>query len=134
MTDRKLQWDKCRTLSKQTANGLPTATGFDWATDVDGNIWIKSKRTSQKFSKDDYQAMISHILGNRGGVPLGSCRDHGVPEDSVGALMEQRRGTASIRGWCSHLAAIAVKQNHLGFTDTGRGPGRGIYLHAKKAN
>ena len=73
--------------------------------------------------------MISHVSASRGGVPLGARHDHDVPKNSIGALMEQRRGTPSIRGWCSHLAAIAVKQNHLDFADMGRGPGRGIYLY-----
>lgn len=131
---KELQWNKCSTLSEQTVHGQTIATEFLWATDVDGNIWIKSKRTSQKFSKDDYQAMISYVLSSYDGVPLGSRRDKDVPENSVGALMERRMGNTSIRGWCSHLAAIAVKQNHFGFTDKGRGPGRGIHLHSKKLN
>jgi hypothetical protein len=133
MTGRELQWDRCTTLSKQTVNGRPAATEFLWATDIHGNVCIKAKRSLQKFSKEDYEAMISHVLNSRGAVPLGSRRDQGVPENSIGALMQQRRGTQSIRGWCSHLAAIAVSQNRLGFTDTGRGPGRGIFLHAKRA-
>jgi hypothetical protein len=131
MTDRRLQWNKCTTLSKQIVDGHPAAKEFLWATDLDGNIHIKSKKTSQVFSREDYQAMISHV-SSRHGVPLGARHDDTVPENSIGALMERRRGTASIRGWCSHLAAIAVKQGHLDFDDRGRGPGRGIYLYPKR--
>ena len=132
MTDPRLQWNKSTTLSKQIVRGQPAAKEFLWATDLDGNIHIKSKRKPQVFSREDYQAMISHVSANRGGVPLGACHDDKVPENSIGALMERRRGTQSIRGWCSHLAAIAVEQNHLDFTDMGRGPGRGIYLYPKR--
>ena len=110
MSDPRLRWNKCTTLSKQIVRGQPTAKEFLWATDLDGNIHIKSKRTSQVFSRKDYQAMISHISTNSGGVPLGARHDDKVPENSIGALMERRRGTQSIRGWCSHLAAIAVEQ------------------------
>ncbi len=128
----ELHWKKCTTLSNQTVNGRPTATEFDWAIDASGSIWIKAKKTLQEFTKEDYETMISHVLNSRGPVPLGARRDGAVPENSVGALMQERRGTESIRGWCSHLAAVAVCQKRLGYTDAGRGPGRGIFLHAKK--
>lgn len=132
MTDQKLQWNKCTTLSTQNINGLPTAKVFLWAADMTW-IYIKSNRTIQKFSHEDYQAMISHVTANRNGVPLGARRDHTVPENSLGALMEKRSSSQSIRGWCSHLAAIAVRQDHLNFSDMGRGRGRGIFLYPKKA-
>jgi len=132
MTDPTLKWNRCSTLSKQIVHEQPAAKEFLWAADLDGNIHIKSRRTSQVFSREDYQAMISHVSATRGGVPLGARHDDKVPENSVGALMERRRGTQSIRGWCSHIAAIAVEQNQLDFIDMGRGPGRGIYLYAKK--
>lgn len=71
MTDQGLQWNKCTTLSKQIVDGQPAAKEFFWATDLNGNIHIKSKRTSQIFSGEDYQAMISHVSASRGGVPTG---------------------------------------------------------------
>lgn len=132
MIYKKLDWYKCNTLSKQTAKGQPTATDFLWATDNDGNIWIKSNETKQMFTRDDYQAMISHVSESPDAVPLGSRRDGLVPENSIGALMQQRKGSSSIRGWCSHLAAIAVQNGQLEFIDTGRGPGKGIYLYIKR--
>lgn len=132
MTDSRLQWKKCTTLSKQIVRGHPAAKNFLWATDLDGNIHIKSKSRPQVFSREDYQAMIAHVSASREGVPLGARHDDRVPENSIGALMELRKGTQSIRGWCSHLAAIAVQQNHLDFIDKGRGPSRGIYLYPKR--
>ena len=132
MTEQRLGWKKCTTLSEQIRDGRPVAREFLWATDINGNIHVKSKQTAQTFGRDDYQAMISHVSTNPDGVPLGSRRDGDVPRNSIGALMERRRGKSNIRGWCSHLAAIAVQQNDLDFCDKGRGPGRGIWLYPKK--
>jgi len=86
------------------------------------------------FSRDDYKAMVEHVARNPTGVPLGS-RDPGdVPSDGLGALMERRKKASSIRRWCSHLAAIAVQQDHLSYEDKGRGPGKGIWLYPKNAD
>ncbi len=72
MADRELYWNKCTTLSGQTVNGRATATEFHWATDASGSIWIKTKKALQEFSKEDYEAVISHVLRSRGPIPLGA--------------------------------------------------------------
>ena len=131
MSSGVLQWKKCTTLSKQIREGRPVAKEFVWAKDKEGSIHIKSRKSSKTFSSEDYNAMISYVFANPSGVPLGSRRDRDIPSDSIGALMERRRKTSSIRGWCSHLAAIAVQQNDLSYDDKGRGPGRGVWLYPK---
>ena len=132
MSDQQLAWVPCTTLSKQVKDGQSVAGEFMWRTGVKGIIHIQCKLTAQSFSPEDYEAMISHVLSHPNGVPLGARRDGTVPMDSVGALMERRRGTQSIRGWCSHLAAIAVNRGRVDFADLGRGSGRGIHLYPKK--
>jgi hypothetical protein len=129
---QRLEWVKCTTLSKQIIDGQPAAKDFIWCIDSGGSIHIQSHQTTQSFSKEDYHAVIAHVSSHRDGVPLGARHDGPVPMNSVGALMEKRRDTPSIRGWCSHLAAIAVQQGHIGSADLGRGPGRGIHLYPKK--
>jgi hypothetical protein len=131
MSNIELRWESCSTLSKQFREGHPVAKRFEWAVDSDGRIHIRSSKSPEIFSEEDYRAMITHVAGNPTGVPLGARRDGNVPSNSLGALMEQRRNTSSIRGWCSHLAAIAVQQGHLLYEDKGRGPGRGIWLYPK---
>lgn len=132
MDDKDTNWNICETLSKQIRQGRPVAKEFKWNIDVEGQLTIKSNRTKQTFSREDYIAIISHVSANPNGAPLGSRRNGDVPKNSIGALMELRRGTSSIRGWCSHLAAIAVARNDIEFYDKGRGPGNGIWLYPKK--
>ncbi|GFO58178.1 hypothetical protein GMST_05030 [Geomonas silvestris] len=132
MPDQLLEWIPCTTLSKLVKDGQPVAQDFKWCAGSEGTIHIKCKLTTQSFSREDYQAVISHVSSHRDGVPLGARHNGSVPMHSVGALMEIRRGTQSIRGWCSHLAAIAVQRNEIGFADLGRGTGRGIRLYPKK--
>jgi hypothetical protein len=134
MTRQELQWKKATTLSGQIRQGRPVAKEFSWATDVQGNIYIRCRRATQTFTKEDYQALISYVSTNPDGVPLGARHDRSVPSDSIGALMQRRRRTSSIRGWCSHLAAIAVVRNDLDYYDKGRGPGRGIWLYPRGKN
>lgn len=125
-----LQWRTGRTLSKQVRQGQPISKPFEWALDDDGAVHVRSSHTRrpQVFRRDDYRAMLAHIAAHPEGIPLGARRDGSVPRDSLGALMEQRKGEG-IRGWCSHLAAIAVQRGHIAFEDRGPGPGRGIWLY-----
>ena len=125
------RWRNCNTLSKQIRRGQPVARQFEWTMDSEGRIRIRSRKSAMTFSKGDYKAMIEHVARNPTGVPLGSREDGDVPSDSLGALMERRKNTSSIRRWCSHLAAIAVQQDHLSYEDKGRGPGKGIWLYPK---
>jgi hypothetical protein len=117
------QWKRCNTLSEQNPRE------FQWRMDTQGNIYIKSRISTQEFTIEDYGAAIAHVINNPDGVPLGARHDGDVPNNSLGAFMEHRRGTSSIRGWCSHLAAIAVQKEDLLYEDHGRGPGRGIWLY-----
>jgi hypothetical protein len=131
MNGKETNWNICKTLSKQIRQGRSVAKEFRWNIDLEGQLTIKSSQTKQTFSKEDYKAMISHVSANPNGVPLGSRRDGDVPKNSIGALMERRTGTSGIRGWCSHLAAIAVARGDIEFYDKGRGPGNGIWLYPK---
>lgn len=126
---QNLNWKECTTLSKQTRQGCPVARSFGWAEDTRGTIYIRASRKPQTFGRQDYEAMIAHVNAHPQGVSLGARRDGTVPSDSLGALMEQRRNTSSIRCWCSHLAAIAVQRGDITFEDRGRGPGRGVWLY-----
>jgi hypothetical protein len=83
------------------------------------------------FSKADYLAMLRHVGKHPKGVQLGASRTGDVPDLSLGRFMERRKGTDAIRGWCSHLAAIAVQEGLIAYKDLGRGPGRGIWLFTK---
>jgi len=134
MGKEKLKWIESETLSKQIREGKAVSQKFVWASDNIGRIHIRSSKTSKIFSKEDYNAMIEHISSYKTGVPLGSRRDGLVSTDSLGALMEKRRKTSSIRGWCSHFAAIAVQKNDIKFLDKGRGPGKGIWLYPKETD
>ncbi|MBC8181411.1 hypothetical protein H8E88_09825 [candidate division KSB1 bacterium] len=127
-------WIESETLSKQIREGKPVSQKFFWTLDNMERIHIRSSKTSKIFSREDYEAMISHVYSYKTGVPLGSRRDGTVPTDSLGALMEKRHNTLSIRGWCSHLAAIAVQKGDVTFLDKGRGPGKGIWLYPKEAD
>jgi len=117
------RWKKCNTLSEQKSRE------FRWCTDDSGIIHIKSGKSTQIFTAEEYKASIAHVINNPDGIPLGARRDGAVPPNSLGAFMERRRGISSIRGWCSHLAAIAVQKGDLLYEDHGRGPGRGIWLY-----
>jgi hypothetical protein len=119
-----LEWKTCNTLSEHNP------MEFKWHTDYLGNILIKSENSTQRFTAEEYEAAIAHVFNNPGGAPLGARRDGGVPHNSLGAFMENRRRTSSIRGWCSHLAAIAVQKGDLIYMDHGRGSGRGIWLYS----
>ena len=124
-----LDWRECTTLSKQTRLGRPIARSFEWAEDTRGAIHIRARGKPQVFDRQDYETMIARVNAHLEGIPLGARRDGTVPGDSLGALMEQRKNTSSIRGWCSHLAAIAAQRGDIIFEDKGRGPGRGIWLY-----
>ncbi len=124
-----MNWKNLNTLSNQVKEGRPVLTSFSWSKDDEDNIHIKSNKTKMKFSSSDYSAMLNHINLHRG-IPLGSRRDGSVPKDSLGALMEKRK-SPSIRGWCSHLASIAVHEGEISYEAKGRGPGKGIWLFPK---
>jgi hypothetical protein len=128
-----MNWKKLNTLSHQIREGQPVSSSFSWCKDEEENIHIKSNKTKIIFSPYDYSAMLSHV-NKHYGVPLGSRRDGTVPGDSLGALMEKRYKSSSIRGWCSHLAAIAVHEGDINYEDKGRGAGKGIWLFPKKTN
>jgi len=129
MSNQYQDWNECYTLSKQIKEGRPVSQKFCWRIIRDGSIVIKAKKSTQTFSSEDYQAMIEHVISYKSGIPLGSRRDKTVPTDSLGALMEKRWQTMTIRGWCSHLAAIAFNRGHIKYIDKGRGRGRGIWLY-----
>jgi hypothetical protein len=128
MRSNYTDWCESNTLSKQIKQGKSVSQKFIWRIDDDGSIVIKAKGSTKAFSSQDYLAMIEHVNSYKSGIPLGSRRDKTVPTDSLGALMQKRRGTSSIRGWCSHLAAVAYDRGHIKYIDKGRGPGRGIWL------
>lgn len=117
------EWKRCSTLSEQNPRE------FQWYMDDLGSIHIKSGQSEQTFTSQEYKAAIGHVFKNPDGTPLGARRDGDVPSQSLGAFMQQLRGTSSIRGWCSHLAAVAVQKEDLRYEDHGRGPGRGIWLY-----
>ena len=126
-----MNWKKLNTLSHQIKEGEPVSKPFLWFKDEMGNIHIKSNKTKKTFSPSDYSAMLGHIENHKNGVPLGSRMDGTVPRNSLGALMEKRFKSASIRRWCSHLASIAVHEDGAIYEDKGRGPGKGIWIFPK---
>ena len=128
MDSKHKDWHQSCTLSKQIKGGKPVSKKFFWKKEDDGSIVIKAKTSTKVFSNNDYQAMIDHVTSYKSGIPLGSRRNRTVPTDSLGALMQKRWGTSSIRGWCSHLAAVAFDRGHIKYIDKGQGPGRGIWL------
>ncbi len=118
------EWKRCNTLSEHNPRK------FQWQTDNSGNTLVMSENSTQKFTAEEYEAAITYVIHNPDGIPLGARQDGDVPSISLGAFMERRRGTSSIRRWCSHLAAIAVQKGDLFYEDHGRGPGRGIWLYS----
>jgi len=123
----KPRWSKAKTLSGELCKR------FEWSRDGMGHLRIRSSQglVSPLFSKADYLAMLRHVGKHPKGVQLGSSRTGVVPAASLGNLMARRKGTDAVRGWCSHLAAIAVQEGLIAHKDLGRGPGRGIWLFPK---